>query len=549
MRAGLTLILSLAVLLAPACSSGGGRGGASGPPGSASAAPSAGPAMSPAPPPSTAPAPAPAPARPRVVGGRLVDAAGRHLVLYGLNAGNGPKRAPYLAWQDDAAFERMRALGLNAFRLGVSWKGIEPQPGAFDAAYLDGVARTVDRAAAFGIYTILDLHQDLFAEAVGGNGAPDWAVLGSSGPSAPGPSGGPWFLGYARPEVLGAFDALWADARVPATGLGLQEHYARAAAALAARFRGHPFALGVDLMNEPFYGSDAIGVVVAAVAHDPALVAAGALSALLGGTPTRALDLFRDDATLAGFLAGLEGPVSDFERRKLQPFYDRVARAVRTADPEALLFVQGTILKIAGGRTFIRAPRDPAGAPFDGVVFAHHYYDPTMLDGTLTYDGRRSRAETALRRSLAEAAAEGAALVVGEWGALKPAVGRAADYIADYYDLYADLGIGGIYWAYERDLLAQPFAAAFDRPHPLAIAGTLAGFSVEAATGRVRLAFTADPAAAAGTLVHLPPARYAAHRLTTTDAPGAYTATFDPATGALLYRTGAAGAVVVEIVP
>src|SRR4051794_349612 len=75
-----------------------------------------------------------------VEGGRLVDDAGRTVVLHGLNVvykvppyvpNGSSERTSFDA--DDAA--RLESWGFNSIRLGVSWKALMPQPGQVDSAY------------------------------------------------------------------------------------------------------------------------------------------------------------------------------------------------------------------------------------------------------------------------------------------------------------------------------------------------------------------------------------------------------------------------------
>ncbi len=488
---------------------------------------------------------------PRVVDGRIRDPQGRLLVLRGMNTGGASKHAPYLPWQEQSDFDRLRAWGFNAVRLLISWKAVEPAPGEFDDAYLEEIVRRVGWCAERQVYVLVDFHQDLYAEAVGGNGAPDWAVLGSAEAQAPEwPSrGGPWYTAYFRPEVLSAFDAFWANALVPATGRGVQDHYAGAVAFVARRLRGEPYLLGYDLMNEPFYGSDVQQILGAAARHDPLFALVGG-AALLGGkgssTAARAL---RSEERVDRFLAGLDRVVERFESGKLMPFYDRVSRVVRAVDPEHILFLEGTPLKTAGGRSFLRRPIDAEERPFDNVAFAHHYYDPSMADGTLDYDGRRSRAAWAIARNMEESGSQGAAFLLGEYGALTSGVGRAGQYVADYLDLFNETGTGGMYWAWEKDLTGKDLFTAFARPGVQSVAGTEATGTFDATTRNLCVEFVSDPSIGASSEVFLPESLYPAWRLATSDPEGAWSARLDEATRTLAYRTSTAGRVRIEVTP
>ncbi len=109
----------------------------------------------------------------------LTDAAGRVVVLHGLNQVY--KVPPYTPsadgfGDDDAAF--LAANGFNGMRVGIIWGAVEPQPGVYDDNYLASIAQTVQTLASHGMLSLLDSHQDLYNEVFQGEGAPAWAVQG-----------------------------------------------------------------------------------------------------------------------------------------------------------------------------------------------------------------------------------------------------------------------------------------------------------------------------------------------------------------------------------
>lgn len=57
-------------------------------------------------------------------------------------------------------FAEMASLGFTVVRLNVSWSALEPRPGAFDAGYAARIRDAVRAAAAHGMYTVVDMHQD-----------------------------------------------------------------------------------------------------------------------------------------------------------------------------------------------------------------------------------------------------------------------------------------------------------------------------------------------------------------------------------------------------
>jgi hypothetical protein len=91
---------------------------------------------------------------------------GREVFFHGVNAI--VKGAPYIPEteyfdidislnKDDHA--TLSDLGVNVYRLGSMWKGLEPTRGVYEADYLKKLDQIVSEAEEYGIYTLLDKHQ------------------------------------------------------------------------------------------------------------------------------------------------------------------------------------------------------------------------------------------------------------------------------------------------------------------------------------------------------------------------------------------------------
>ena len=188
----------------------------------------------------------------------ITDARGRVVVLHGWNLVSkvGSYRPEDTGFgRDDARF--LRRQGFNTVRLGVIYKGLEPNPPGADGrpryrvGYLRSIERTRRLLADHGIYTLLDFHQDLYNERFQGEGWPDWQTIDDGVPSFPQqgfPNNYVVNLGLQR-----AFDNFWAN--TPVQGVGLQDRYAAAWRHVAKRFRGSSKLLGYNIINEPWPGS------------------------------------------------------------------------------------------------------------------------------------------------------------------------------------------------------------------------------------------------------------------------------------------------------
>ena len=54
--------------------------------------------------------------------------------------------------------------------------GYVPERGQYNETYIETVGKIVEKAAEYGIYTLLDMHQDVFSPKFCVEGMPDWIV-------------------------------------------------------------------------------------------------------------------------------------------------------------------------------------------------------------------------------------------------------------------------------------------------------------------------------------------------------------------------------------
>jgi endoglycosylceramidase len=191
----------------------------------------------------------------------VVDDQGRQVTLRGVNVNSlveyaraNDELAPTLPVTDDD-WDAMAAEGFSVVRLLVSWSRLEPERGEVDGEYVESVRDAVRDAAARGMYTVLDMHQDAWGPhvatpegvacppglepAIGWDGAPAWATPAAGVNACRG--GGredsdlvreSWRRFYADEDgVRSSLVAVW-------------EH-------LAAELSAEPGVAGYDLLNEP----------------------------------------------------------------------------------------------------------------------------------------------------------------------------------------------------------------------------------------------------------------------------------------------------------
>lgn len=192
---------------------------------------------------------------------RIVDDQDRDVLLRGVNVNSlgeywqGDADNPPTLPLTEADWALMQARGVSVVRLLMSWSRIEPERGKIDGAYLDQLDQYVTAAAARGIYTVLDMHQDAYSSFIfttdasscpagtepgkGWDGAPKWATI-TNGLST--------CITRERndsPAVVAAWNNFYDNTD------GIRDRFTAAWAAVAARFAGRPEVAGYDLLNEP----------------------------------------------------------------------------------------------------------------------------------------------------------------------------------------------------------------------------------------------------------------------------------------------------------
>lgn len=157
--------------------------------------------------------------------------------------------------------------GFNFVRLGMMWPGVEPAQGQFDAKYLDTMGQIVETLGKYGIYTLLDFHQDIFNRKFCGEGFPDWATPTDAELPFPLPVGMPMptnatngypdldsclqrqFAEYYFSDSVGhAFQGLYDNVN------GLQDNLNLFWDQVSSIFNWSQSVIGYELINEPWPG-------------------------------------------------------------------------------------------------------------------------------------------------------------------------------------------------------------------------------------------------------------------------------------------------------
>lgn len=343
---------------------------------------------------------------------------GRTVIHRGVNLAAGAKwTEDHLHAVPDADVAALPAGGFTLARYLVFWQAAEPQKGQWDEDYLAGVREDLEELDALGLKVILDVHQDLYGEGFASVGLPRW-TCDEAFYEAYTHESGSWFLNYLDPALVACFDHLWTDEEVRAD-------YAALVGKLALEFRDVPAVDGVDLINEPYWGS------ATRTAHDEALLPA----------------FYRD-------LVDAGAPVAPDWRWWLAP------SVAANLDGSPVL--------------------DLSGFEADRVGVAPHFY-PLYAEAGTGWDGTFVEEAATLGRLADHAEAQGVPLFLGEFGIFSED-GNEGGYARAVLDEIEGRGGSTAWWAYDRgtNLLADdgspgPAASAWTRPYAHQIPGRYLG--------------------------------------------------------------------------
>jgi endoglycosylceramidase len=388
------------------------------------------------------------PCETRVCGGAVHDDDGRAVVLRGVNLAGAHKNAPYTDTFGPADYTRLRAdWGMTAIRFLITWSAIEPTQGQYDDAYLDWVAEKMQWASDAGLSVILDMHQDIYGEGYGFDGAPSWTCDAANYDGFVAKQ--PWGLNYTDPKVMACFDHLWTD-------MPTQQAFAAAWRHVAERLAGSPAVIGFDPINEPNWGSYGIAT---------------------------------------------------FERDRLQPFYELVIDEVRAAAPDWVAFVEPSNSRALGFPTSLKpfVATDVVYSPhvYDvdaeqtGMFDPAHAADLTEMVSELQMEAQR----LGTPMWIGEYGGQGVDPQIGAY--MKADYDAAAAVGAGTMSWAYDEG-GGYSLLDAQGNEVPSLVDAIVKPYPAAVAGTLQRWSYDPSARTLDVSWTPDASITAPTVIMAP---------------------------------------------
>ncbi len=424
-----------------------------------------------------------------VDGNRIVDEKGRTVILNGINYVTKDPNKYYDNVNDDRLFRQFRNRGINCVRFGLSWRGVEPEPGKINEKYLKEVDKRVRLAEENGIKLILDMHQDLYGGKYG-NGAPDWATLDEGLPHK---TGDIWSDAYLlSPAIHKAFDNFWNNAAAP-DGVGIQDHYIFVWKTIAKRYVNSPSVIGFDIMNEPFSGSESRTILHKLLETYGTIVAESTgntlsekeLLEMWGNESKRieALKTLNEKESYRRIVDSAYEEVCAFEQGPLSQFYQKVRDVIREVNKKHILFLEHSYFCNLGVKSSFLIPKDREGNNDPLCVYAPHAYD-LVTDTDEAANPDYNRVEVIFERIFEAGKEKRTPIVVGEWGAYY----MGGEYLQPALHI---IGIiekalaGQTYWAYWENIEKQDyFDKVISRYYPMETNGILLHYNNDYNNGK-----------------------------------------------------------------
>lgn len=340
------------------------------------------------------------------------------------------------SWLSPDDFKLIASWGYNSVRFLIIWEAIEPERGVFDDAYLNDVFTITEWARDAGLFTILDMHQDIYSRKFYGDGAPEWAVLDDGIPFT---LRSPWYNNYLEPAVQRAYDSFWQNRE------GIQDEYFSAWKMVAEKFADAHWIVGYDIMNEPFPGST-----------------------------------FNPD---------------EFDEKYFQPFYDKAISSISDVDLQHIIFIEPNAMRtnvLAGGGSMLTFSKNAVSH----LAYAPHFYDPATT-ANYRYDNNRNRLRNTIQAVYDDAERMGIPVWVGEWGVWEGDIVNANKFLEDQLSVLDEFNAPWSFWNYNRTGSMTPltntwFLDYLIRPQPSKIAGVPDGLSFDQITKTFILSYTEE---------------------------------------------------------
>lgn len=441
---------------------------------------------------------------------RFVDENGRVRIFNGMNIDDKLLDQTEFRYNlDKEFFKKYRAHGFDLIRFAITWQNLEPEMGKYNESYLQSIDRIFELAEKYGVYILLDMHQDIYSGNDGlsvGDGAPTWAVITDG--AKPRMPIFVWADGYFFGKwVHRSFDHFWNND--PVNGVGLQDKYCELWQMLAKRYGDSPALFGFDLMNEPFPGTESkkmfrklIGNVAKAVLFN-SKINTGKLfvSAIKRDTRTM-LDCIGGNV-IRDIVSHVDELEAKFDKNKYSPFLNKTTSAIREITKNGIVMMEQCYICNSGVKQSA-PPITVNGEREPNQCFGPHSYD-FAVDTPLYQYANADRVKAFFGEMRNTQLRLNVPVVVGEWGGCSDNTDTSwFPHAFELLDFFDEMQWGQLYWDYHGDDLDAPLMEMLCRTHPVAVAGEITSYGFDRKTNLFTLCFTAEADGESLVYIHKP---------------------------------------------
>lgn len=441
---------------------------------------------------------------------RFIDEFGRTRIFNGMNIDDKNVNCKEFHYNlDEEFFKKYRAHGFDIIRLAITWQNLEPQPEKYNESYLESIDKIFALAEKYGVYILLDMHQDLYSQNDGkcvGDGAPSWAALTDG--AKPRMPYFVWADGYFMGKwVRNEFDNFWNNTEVQ--GKGLQDRYCELWQMLAKRYGDSPALFGYDLMNEPFPGSYSkkmfarlISGVARTVLFNKKVNRGKLLKAAVKRDTRNMLDCIGGDV-IRDAVWKIDEVQRKFDLEKYSPFLNKTTAAIREITKNGIVMMEQSYICNSGIKQS-SPPITVNGVREENQCFGPHAYD-FSVDTPLYQYANASRVKAFFGEMRNTQLRLGVPVIVGEWGGCSNNKDTSwFPHAFELLDFFDEMKWGQMYWDYHGDDLDSPLMEMLCRTHPVAVAGDIEKFGFNRTSNIFQLCFSSEEAGESIIYIHKP---------------------------------------------
>ena len=192
----------------------------------------------------------------------------------------------------------------------------------------------------------------------------------------------------------------------------------------------------------------------------------------------------------------------DFESKLLMPFYNRVAKAIRSVTHYGIIFMEGNYFGNMGVPSGI-SPIEINGVREKLQAFAPHIYDLVIDTPYITTHSSEKRVKVILEHRRNTQERLNVPVIVGEWGAFSShtKIEKHCNFLLDYFDRFK---WSWTYWAWEPEFSNTEASKLSARPYPVAVTGRLISFRYDTVNNTFAMEWISKGTSKAPTVVCLP---------------------------------------------